>query len=123
MRMFFILFVMFLSGCSSVTTGSFSPSTHFTYPNSNVTPMGYVHVTVEEDSFLSIPTLTKEKILKLLDDALVQKPGADMITDYSIDTTYKTFFLIYNKQILNLEGTAVKMVVGKKELVDKSKYQ
>ena len=122
MRRFFILSVMFLSGCS-MTAGSFNPSTHFTYPNSNVVPMGYVHVTSEEDSFFSFPTLTKEKILKLLDDALVQKPGADMITDYSIDTTYKTFFLIYNKQTLNLEGTAVKMVVGKKELVDKSKYQ
>lgn len=105
-----------------MTAGSFSPSTNFTYPNSNVTPLGRVHITTKEGAFLSPPPLTKEKILKLLNDALGQRPGADMIVNYAIDTTY-TMYPFYIIQTLNLEGTAVKMDVGKQELLENSKYR
>ena len=106
-----------LLGCS-MTSGSYSPATNFTYPNSVVTPLGHVHVTTKEGTFLVAPVLTKEKILKLLDDALGQKPGANMIVNYSIDTKY-TMYPFYTTQELNLDGTAVKMQVGQKELAEK----
>ena len=115
MRLLIVGFVSaLLLGCS-MTSGSFSPSTNFTYPNSDVTPLGHVHVTAKEGAFLVAPVLTKEKIVKLLDDALGQKPGADMIVNYSIDTTY-TIYPFYTTQEISLDGTAVKMQVGQKEL-------
>lgn len=122
MRLLLSAFIpVFLSGCST-TAGSFSPATNFTYPNSNIIPLGHVHITTKEGAFLSPPPLTKEKILKLLNDALGQRPGADMIVNYTLDTTY-TVYPFYTIQTLNLDGTAVKMDVGKKELLESSKYR
>lgn len=109
-----------LGGCST-TIGSFKPATHFTYPNSNVRPLGHISITEKDGRFLLPPELTKEKILKLMNDALTQKPGADMITNYRIDTTY-TMLPFYTIQTIKLEGTAVDMEVGDQELLEKSKY-
>ena len=123
MRLIFVAFVSsFLLACS-VTSGSFTPATNFTYPNSVVTPLGHVHVTAKEGTFLITPTLTKDKILKLLNDALGQRQGADMIVNYSVNTTYTIYPFFYTTQELNLDGTAVKMEVGNKELLEKSAYK
>jgi len=122
MRLFFIAAISaLLLGCST-TSGSFVTSTHFTYPSSVVTPLGHVHYIAKQGQFLSPPPLTKDTVLNLLDDALAQKPGADMIVNYSIDTTY-TMFPFYTVQTLSLEGTAVKMDVPKKELLKSSAYK
>lgn len=110
-----------LGGCST-TLGSFKPATHFTYPNSNVRPLGHISISQKEGRFLFPPELSKEKILKLMNDALTQKPGADMIINYRIDTTYTTF-LFYTIQTIKLEGTPVDMEVGEQELLEKSKYE
>lgn len=112
---------LFQIGCSS-THGSFEPTTHFAYPNSNVQPMGHISATVSEGKFLFPPRLDKEKILKLMNDALAQKPGADGIVNYRLDTTY-TNYPYYIVQTVKLEGTAVKMQLGEKELLEKSKYK
>lgn len=112
---------LFEAGCST-THGSFEPSTHFAYPNSNVQPMGHISATVSEGAFIFPPSLDKEKVLKLMNDALAQKPGADGIVNYRFDTTY-TMYPFYYVQTVKLEGNAVKMQVGEKELLEKSKYQ
>lgn len=117
----FIFFcVVLVSGCTT-TKGSFNPSTHFTYPNSNIAPLGYVSASVKDQGFILPPKVDKEKIAKLMEDALAQKPGADMIINYKIDTTYTQIpipiFTIFF-QTIKLEGTAAKMTVGKQELLN-----
>jgi hypothetical protein len=108
-------------GCST-THGAFEPTAHFAYPNSNVQPMGHVSAIVKEGMFLIPPTLNKEKVLKLMSDALAQQPGADAIINYRLDTTY-TMYPFYYVQTVKLEGSAAKMQVGEQELLEKSKYQ
>lgn len=115
------LLSVFQMGCSS-TNGTFQPSTHFAYPNSNVQPLGHISASVSEGAFLIPPSLDKEKVLKLMSDALSEKPGADMIINYRLDTTY-TVYPFYTVQTVKLDGTAAKMELGEKELLDKSKYQ
>lgn len=112
---------IFQYGCST-THGSFEPNTHFAFPNSNVQPLGHISATVKEGGFLIPPTLTKEKVLKLTSDALGQKPGADMVINYRLDTTY-TMYPLYYVQTIKLEGTAAKMQVGEQDLIEKSKYK
>ncbi|WP_347989658.1 hypothetical protein [Methylomonas sp. AM2-LC] len=112
---------LFQIGCSS-THGTFEPTTHFAYPNSNVQPLGHISAEVKEGMFLIPPKLTKEKVLKLMSDALAEQPGADTIINYRLDTTY-TSYPFYYVQTVKLEGTAAKMQVGEKSLLEKSKYQ
>ncbi len=119
---FGVLIISFMQAGCSTTRGTFEPTTHFAYPNSNVQPMGHISATVSEGSFLIPPTLDKEKVLKLMNDALAQQPGADAVVNYRLDTTY-TGYLIYYVQTVKLEGTAVKMQVGEQDLLEKSKYR
>ncbi len=111
------------AGCS-MTRGTFEPSTHFAYPNSNVQPLGHVSGIVKEGSFIIPPELTKEKALKLISDTLAQKPGADMVVNYRLDTTYTVYpfysLPLYIVQEIKLEGTAVKMQVGEQEIAPKA---
>jgi len=109
------------AGCSS-THGAFVPNTHFAYPNANVQPLGHISATISEGRFLFAPELDKEKVLKLMNDALAQKPGADLITNYRLDTTY-TAYPFYTVQTVKIDGTAAKMQVGEKNLLEKSKYE
>jgi len=106
-------------GCST-TRGTFQPNTHFAYPNSNVRPLGHIVASTKEGSFIIPPELTKEKALKLVNDALAQKPGADMIVNYRLDTTY-TLYPFYTVQEIKLEGTAAKMEVGEQAIGETSK--
>jgi hypothetical protein len=125
MRYLFVLGIATLASCQagcSTTLGVLEPNTHFAYPNSNIQSLGHISATIREGQFLIPPTLDKEKILKLLNDALAQKPGADMIVNYRLDTTY-TMYPFYYVQTVKLEGSAAKMQVGEKDLLEKTKYQ
>jgi hypothetical protein len=112
---------VFQIGCST-THGTFEPTTHFGFPNSNIQPLGHISTSISEGQFLIPPSLDKEKVLKLMNDALAQKPGADMIINYRLDTTY-TMYPLYTVQTIKLEGTAANMQVGEKDLLEKSKYK
>lgn len=125
-RIFFIgltTLALLQTGCS-MTRGTFEPSTHFAFPNSNIQPLGHVNGIVKEGSFIIAPELTKEKALKLISDTLAQKPGADMIVNYRLDTTYTVYpfysLPLYIVQEIKLEGTAVKMQVGEQEIAPKA---
>ncbi len=111
-------------GCS-MTRGTFQPNTHFAYPNSNVRPLGHIVANTKEGSFIIAPELTKEKALKLVNDALAQKPGADMIVNYRLDTTYTVYpfygLPLYIVQDIKIEGTAAKMDVGEQAIGETSK--
>jgi len=117
---------VFQIGCST-TQGTFEPTTHFGFPNSNIQPLGHISTSISEGKFLIPPSLDKEKVLKLMNDALAQKPGADMIVNYRFDTTYTVYpftgYPLYTVQTIKLEGTAANMQVGEKDLLEKSKYK
>jgi len=116
------------SGCS-LKMGSFSAQTHFTYPNSNVKPLGYVRAVLSKTSYLVPPTITSEDIINLMNDALAQKSGADLVINYRVNTINTCYpfdvMPVFWKTDIILEGTAVNMEIGIKELqeaVEKSKY-
>lgn len=131
---FFLISVIFgicilFSGCS-LKMGSFSEQTHFTYPNSNVKPLGYVKAALSKTSYFIPPAITNEDVTNLMNDALAQKSGADLIINYRVNTINTCYpfdvMPIFWKTDIILEGTAVNMEVGIQELqetVEKSKYK
>lgn len=113
----------FLAGCS-MTMGNTGDKTHFAYPNSNVQPLGEVSSSFSKTTFLIPPMIETGDIKKLMEDALIQKPGSDLLINYKIDTTMTMFPVvpIYMLRV-DLKGTASKMTVGLKELKElKSVY-
>lgn len=83
-------------------------------------PLGYVSASVKDQGFIFPPQVDKEKIAKLMEGALAQKPGADMIINYKIDTTNTVIpipIFSIHFQTIKLEGTAASMKVGKQELL------
>lgn len=107
-----------LTNCS-MKFGTFSEQTHFSYPNSNIKPLGKVQSTVSRTTVLIAPTLTAEHVRELMDKALAQKAGADLIIDVQVDTKLTMIpipiFSIYTAT-MTLSGTAVSMEVGRQEL-------
>ena len=115
-------------GCST-TVGDTYPSTHFTFPNSNVKPMGTVSAQKTKGSVF-IPRVFKSKdLVEVMNDALAQKPGSDILINVKADTVLTQIpipiLTIYFTK-WRIEGTAAKMEVGEKDLRDtmeEIKYQ
>jgi hypothetical protein len=107
---------MLITSCS-MKVGDFQEKTHFAFPNSNVTPLGNVQSSMKKTNFLFPPSLTADDIRKLMDDALTQEAGADLIVNYSIDTEITSWLIlpIYSMEI-TLSGEAASMEVGMQEL-------
>jgi hypothetical protein len=106
-----------LAGCQTGQFTRIGPQTHFDYPNSNVTPLGPTKVKVNGPmSFLASPDVrTSDCDVLVYTAALSQVPGANLITDYA--TVYKTYeFWPITWSKLEMEGTACKMEVGKKDI-------
>jgi hypothetical protein len=106
------------TGCS-LKLGNIGEKTHFSYPNSNIKPLGHVQASKSKRSFIIPPTLTADDVRGLMNDALSQKAGADLIINYKVDTQITVIpipiFTIYTLE-LTLSGTAVSMEVGQQEL-------
>lgn len=103
-----------VAGCST-TIGEFGPNTHFPYPNSNVEPLGHVSTEVSRTRWFS--NFVDQQ---MLDEALtkaVKQKGADALVDYKLSVTTTIFPLLpISTTTLRIDGTAVKMTVGKQEL-------
>jgi len=112
-------------GCS-MKMGSIGDKSHFTYPNSNVQPLGQVSASVEKFGFIIPKDMTKEDVKDLFAKALSQKAGADLLINYKIDTEFMIIpipIFSLNYTTLFISGTAAKMTVGEKELKElKSVY-
>jgi hypothetical protein len=105
------------SACT-YTTGSTDTEVYFTYPNSNVEPLGKVKASVSKGGFFSVD-LTEEDLIELLDEALAQQQGADNIINYTLTTELTNFvFVPYFTVETTIEGQAVKMEVGEKNVQD-----
>ncbi len=103
-------------GCSTKIGGTGTQS-HFSYPNSNVKPLGKVSASLSKTSWLVFPTITEADVKSLMDKALAQKSGADLLINYSIDTKVTSIpFLMLTYMDVTIEGTAVSMDVGKQNL-------
>lgn len=101
-------------GCS-IKTGSVVPQSAFIFPNSNLTPLGPTKVSKSKTAFFISPNWKVEDTKEAYNKALEQVPGANILTDYSEDTTYTTI-LFFNTITYTLEGNAGKMEVGKQIL-------
>jgi len=119
-----LVLVLFVSAGCSLTVGKFDTNTHFAYPNSNITPLGQVKVATSKTSVLLPPDITYNEVKELIDKGLAQKPGADLIINYKVDTTLTSYLGFFYSMEMILSGTAVKMEVGKQELdaIKKSSY-
>ena len=114
----FIAIIVALSfmafGCST-KIGAAGTQSHFSYPN--VKPLGKVSATLSKTSWLVYPGVTEEDVKTLMDKALSQKSGADLLINYSIDTKVTIIpFIMLTYMDISIEGTAVSMDVGKKNL-------
>ena len=78
-----------------------------------------------KSSILIPPDITYNDVKELIDKGIAQKPGADLIINYKVDTTVTSYLGLFYSLEITLQGTAVKMEVGEKELqetIKKSRY-
>ena len=106
-----------VTGCRTGQFVSYQPQSGFNYPNSNVTPLGPVKVSVPGPSYVFgqpdwLSSDSEETVYKA---ALAQYQGANLITDY-VRIYKKHTFWPFTWTKLELEGTACKMEVGKQTL-------
>jgi hypothetical protein len=108
------------SGCST-KFGDFAEQTHFSFPNSNVKPLGHVEASKVKWGFVIPPSLTADDVREMINEALAQKAGADLVINYKTDTKVTGIPFVY-KLTMTLSGTAVSMEVGEQELFDQVNY-
>lgn len=109
-----VLSLCAITGCS-INAGHFDSQSHFSYPNSNVTPLGQVKSTLTRWSFF-VPPVEADDALTLVNEAIAKKPGADMMINYVLDTTTMILPLFFYKADMVVEGTAAKMEIGEQAL-------
>ena len=100
-----------VSGCS-YKYGGYTPRSQFIYPNSNVTDVGPVKYSETKTSFFVSPKWEARDAREAYERAVAKVPSANALVNYREDTTY-TSIMFFNTMTYTLEGTAVKMTVGK----------
>lgn len=103
-----------LSSCS-ITQGSVVPTSHYVYPNSNVTPLGRTYSEVKKFGFLFPPRFRARDLDRLYGDAMSRHQGSDILIDSKVDSR-NTFVFIFHFMKVTIEGTAAKMEVGKQDI-------
>jgi len=102
--------------------GYILPQTHYTYPNSNVTPLGPV-----KGRAMATGTLHDfPNISKAINDAInkaIRKSGGDLLINTTVGgnlNTYSKFeggkLKIRYEAFVEVQGTAAKMEIGKQKL-------
>lgn len=104
------------TGCS-YTVGHFNPNSQFAYPNSNIKALGPVKAEVHKTTWLVTPVLKLEDIKECYNEALSNASGANILINYSEDTTYTRIpiLAIYTMKYV-IQGEAAHMSVGQQEL-------
>ena len=110
-----LLCIVAITGCTTTTQVGISPQSHFSYPNSNVTPLGHVSGKSSSAGLFAAPGISAEKKEEAINNALAQQPGSDILINYT--EVYKTTALFIIQVLAYLvDGTAAKMEIGKQEL-------
>jgi hypothetical protein len=119
--LFFVVISVLISvvGCYT-KSGSFNSKSHFTYPNSNIEPLGPVSASDWKFSILFPRSWDANEINKLIHDAVSTQAGAaDMLINYKLSSSvFFPFLPIPVLSFIDIEGTAVKVTIGKKELME-----
>lgn len=115
-RLVINLLIITSTACT-MEMGSYGINSHFSYPNSNVTPLKQVKATASRLSIIIPPSLHGTEIIKLTQDAIAQQSGADLLLNYSLDTKMTSFIFVH-KMDTTITGTAAKMKIGTQELKD-----
>lgn len=103
-----------LSSCS-ITQGSVVPTSHYVYPNSNVTPLGHTSAEVKKFGFILPPRFRARDLDRLYGDAMSRHQGSDILIDSKVDSR-NTFLFIFHFMKVTIDGTAAKMEVGKQDI-------
>lgn len=106
-----------LTGCLTATYVQHSPQTYFSFPNSNVIPLGPVKADAAGPSgvFKAVDLATAENDDIIYRAALAQQPDAKLIINYTkIYSGYLFWPVTWSK--LHIEGTACNMVVGQQDV-------
>ena len=111
--MVFFICTLSLSGCTQTYFQKFDPQSHYTYPNSNVTPLNLVKGQASKTTFFTPPMVTASLQHDAIYNALKQANGADLLvnTFHFQDMTSLLILPIYTITY-RVEGTAAKMEVG-----------
>ncbi len=111
------LIVLASTGGCSYTYGHFTPNTQYAYPNSNIDTLGPVKAEIVKTTWIITPQLKLGDVRECYHDALSQASGANILINYSEDTTYTRIpILAINSIKYAIEGEAARMTVGKQEL-------
>jgi len=124
-----VTLLLLTTSCTS-EMGEFVDNVHYVFPNSNVIPLS--KVSGESDtkwSFIVPSRVDKEMLEEAKHEALKGIPEADIIINAVRDSKTTMIPMPYGLNIFfssaSVEGTAAKMIVGKKELfgVEKAKQK
>ena len=117
---YLIIIVLMLSnlmtGCwSKIRSGDFVPKSHFTDSDSVVKPLGTVKAEWKDWStwFVPMKDFGFDEAMSLYDQALAQKPGADLLINYRLDTINSQYFFVYITKSVVIQGTAADVQTGK----------
>jgi len=111
------LLCLVLAGCTTMNSVDLNPQSRFDYPNSNVYPLGKVVGKASTSSIFMPPFLSSEVEEAAIKNALAQKPGADLLINYTgiAKVTMVPFLSVYTLTY-EVEGTAAKMNIGTQKL-------
>jgi len=118
------------SGCANTSSYARSvTNSHFSYPNSNVKPLQPVSHAEKMNAgfFFMLPdfSFTSADEERMLQQALGQIPDANMLLDYTITFTHRSYMIPvppifipvgYKSTMVEIEGVAAKAEVGTQEL-------
>jgi hypothetical protein len=104
-------------GACSYKDGKLTTQSRFSFPNSNVIPLGPVMASVTRPGFIVSADLPDEKWRGLTQEALKKVDGANILINYTQDTIYTTIpVLPVSFVTYRVSGTAARMNVGMQEL-------
>lgn len=114
----FGILVLSMTGCSMGSFVMFFPQSHFSYPNSNVTPLGPGRGESSTWS-LFIPVFWDADMQEEALSVAIKEKGGDMLIDY-VGTTNITMYPLWVITLYNtryeVQGTVAKMELGKQIL-------
>ncbi len=107
-----------VAGCTVQSAVALKPQSHFTSPNSNVTPIGRVQGEASVSSIFAPPVSDADAEEEAIQMALKEKSG-DVLIDYTLSTRtilVPLVFLNIFTTTYHVEGTAAKAEIGRRQL-------
>lgn len=112
-----VVLSVLLAGCTVGSGVALKPQSHFSYPNSNVTPLG--RVTGEASTSGLLPVTYDADLEEEAIQIALKEKGGDILIDYVATTTITAFPLliitVYTTTV-RVDGTAAKMTIGQQQL-------